>query len=269
MGTVRRLTVISAMAENARPFFEAVCAWVSSRQAVELVFHHGGTWQQRLQMLYDGHAQLGFVCGLPYVRHLEQGPAVVEPIAAPVMQAPRYGGKPIYFSDILVRADSEARVFASLRGCRLSYNEIGSHSGYNVLLWHLSTLGETRDFFGETVESGAHQQSLQMLLAGEVDAAILDSTVLDTELDSDVLLADRVRVVASLGPSPMPPALLRLEVDARTREALQKALVGMHEEPTGRDLLHRYGRLRFAPMRDADYETIRQMLAGARQIDAL
>ncbi len=42
-----------------------------------------------------------FVCSLPYVMFEREGVSPAEPIAAPVLQGERYGGRPIYFSDSL------------------------------------------------------------------------------------------------------------------------------------------------------------------------
>ena len=56
-----------------------------------------------------GEIDAGFICGLPYVNLTRQHPAPVELLAAPVLQGERYGGRPIYFSDVIVRADSPYR----------------------------------------------------------------------------------------------------------------------------------------------------------------
>src|SRR5947209_6221788 len=51
---------------------------------------------------------LAFVCGLAYVA-LGDGLAAV---AAPVPSGARYGGRPVYFSDVVVRRDSVFRSFS-------------------------------------------------------------------------------------------------------------------------------------------------------------
>jgi phosphonate transport system substrate-binding protein len=88
-----------------------------------------------------------------------------------------YKDRPVYFSDVVVRRDSKFHTFADLRGASWAYNEPGSHSGYNVVGYHLATLGEGSGYFGQVVESGAHQVSLQMILDGRIDASAIDSLV--------------------------------------------------------------------------------------------
>jgi hypothetical protein len=79
-------------------------------------------------------------------------PAV--PVAAPVLQGARYGGLPIYFSDVIVHADSGISSFSELRGRTWAYNEPLSQSGYGVTRYHLLSIGETGGFFGEVIEAG-------------------------------------------------------------------------------------------------------------------
>ena len=99
-----------------------------------------------------------------------------------MLQGERYQGRPIYYSDVIVRAECAARQFLDLRGCRWAYNERDSHSGYNITRYTLVRLGETRGFFGRVVEAGYHQTAIRMVVDGQVDAAAIDSQVLAVEL---------------------------------------------------------------------------------------
>jgi phosphonate transport system substrate-binding protein len=59
-----------------------------------------------------------FVCSLPYVTLERRGIRPAVPVAAPVLRGDRYGGRPIYFSDVIVPRESPARSFDDLRGRR-------------------------------------------------------------------------------------------------------------------------------------------------------
>ena len=84
---------------------------------------------------------ISFLCGLPYVHLADQRPAPVELLAAPVLDGTRYGANPIYFSDVIVRRAGPFQSFADLRGCVWAYNDRDSHSGYNVVRYHLVPVG--------------------------------------------------------------------------------------------------------------------------------
>jgi ABC-type phosphate/phosphonate transport system substrate-binding protein len=79
-------------------------------------------------------SEVCFVCSLPYVTLERQGLAVATPVAAPVLIGDRYGGRPVYFSDVIVHRDAPIRSFLDLRGHSWAFNEALSHSGCDVLV---------------------------------------------------------------------------------------------------------------------------------------
>jgi phosphonate transport system substrate-binding protein len=172
----------------------------------------------------------------------------------------------VYFSDVVVRSDSRFQSFADLRGARWAINEPSSQSGCGVVRYHLATLGETRGFFGSVIQSGAHQMSLRMILAGKIDASAIDSTVLEQEFENHPALRSRVRLIGALGPSPIPPWVISNRVPLPTRRAVRGALLNMHTDPEGQAILAPGGWARFAPVTDKDYDPIRQMAQTAQAV---
>ena len=155
----------------------------------------------------EGKADVGFICGLPYVLLARQDPPPVELLAAPVLRGERYGARPIYYSDVIVRRGSPFKSFADLRGVAWAYNEPGSQSGYGITRYRLLQMGETNGFFGKVVEAGFHQESIQMVCAGQVDASAIDSQVLAVALRDDPALVVQLKVIDTLGPSTIQPVV--------------------------------------------------------------
>ena len=177
------------------------------------------------------------------------------------------GSRPVYFSDVVVRRDSTCRSFRDLRGATWAYNEPRSHSGFNVVRAHLFDLGEARwHFFAAAVEAGAHTKSLQMILSGAVDGAAIDSTVLEWLGGQRNDLADEIRVIDTLGPSPIPPWVISRQVAASQRRALRQLLGAMHLDPAGREILADGRLLRFTAADDHDYDPIRAMAHKAERV---
>ena len=105
-----------------------------------------------------------------------------------------------------------------------------------------------------------------MLLAGEIDAAAIDSTVLELEVEQDERINQELRVIDSLGPSPIPPLVINRRMDDDLRTALQAALIEMQRYPTGAPSC-RAGKIEhFAAVQDADYDPIREMARLAQGI---
>jgi phosphonate transport system substrate-binding protein len=261
------LRITSCQAANADPWVAAVVAYLAERLGRPAEFVNQIAWEERDRLLDAGQVDAGWICGWPYVRKLARPDPNLELLAAPVMAAPRYRDRPIYFSDVVVRRDSPYTSFAGLRGAAWGYNEPGSQSGFNITRYHLAKLGETWAYFGRVVGTGAHQASLRELRAGRLDATAIDSTVLETELERDPALGAEIRIIGELGPSPMPPWVAVTSLPAELRQALRAALLEMHTQPAGREALA-VGRLaRFAAVTDRDYDEIRQMVDFSAHLD--
>ncbi len=201
-----------------------------------------------------------FVCSLPYVIYEREGRSPATPIAAPVLKGDRYGGRPIYFSDVVVNVTSPARSFADLRGASWSFNEPMSQSGYGITRYHLVSIGETGGFFGEVIDAGFHETSIELVRNGEVDASAIDSQVLAIAMRQDASLARDIRVIDALGPSTIQPIAVTNRFPADLRSSIQTALVELHLDPSVRPALDHGLIERITEVSPSDYDDIRRML---------
>jgi phosphonate transport system substrate-binding protein len=254
------------MAENAERFCAAVASYLSEELHIAVEYVNHGLWQERERWFDAGAIQILWLCGLPYVEKADRTAPDTELLAVPVPVGERYRGRPVYFSDIVVQHDSPYGSFFDLRGARWAYNEPRSHSGYNVVRAYLAEFAQHREFFGEAVESGAHTASLEMVLRGAVDGAAIDSTVLDWYLAQDNERAASLRVIDTLGPSPMPPWVVSTRVAEPLRAALRAALLRMSRTALGREGLQAGCMERFVEAVDGDYDPIRRMARAAERV---
>jgi phosphate/phosphite/phosphonate ABC transporter binding protein len=265
-GEFMGIKLVSLMADNSSFFYRELAAYLTRRAGVPVETVDSIPWSERERMLDRGEAQVGFICGLPYVRGVARGDSGIELLAAPTMRASRYGGQPVYYSDVIVRHDSPFQSFADLRGASWSYNEPESQSGYWITRYHLAQLGHRAGYFGRVVEAGAHQVSIRMVVEGQVDASAIDSTVLELELRHHPELAPLLRVVGTMGPSPIPPAVVSTRLPIELRSELRQALLDLHKDEAGRRLLERALIARFVQVRDQDYDEIRRMAREAEPV---
>jgi phosphonate transport system substrate-binding protein len=250
----RPLRFVTFLAPSLYPVYQFVARRVSDALGLPTELVAGTSYAELAE------ADVGFVCGLAYVE--VQVGAGVEPVAAPVLQGRRYGGRPVYFSDVIVRADSPFRTFADLRGRSWCYNEPLSHSGYGVARYRLVEMGETAGFFSRVVEAGWHQHSIRLVSRGEVDAAAIDSQVLALALRHHPELALQLRVLESLGPSTIQPVVVASWMPQGLRQAIRGVLLGMGDDPGARPALDGGVVERFVPVDDASYDDLRRMRAA-------
>lgn len=261
-----KLKLASCMAENAEPLCSAVANYLSEELDIAVEYVSDGLWQERERWFDAGLIQMLWLCGLPYVEKADRTGHDTEILAVPVAIGDRYRGRPVYFSDIVVRNDSRYGSLFDLRGARWAYNEPRSHSGYNVVRAYLAEFNQHREFFGETIESGAHTASLEMVLRGAADGAAIDSTVLEWYCAQDDERAECLRVIDTLGPSPMPPWVVSARVAEPMRDALRAALLRMGRSARGLAALQAGCMERFVEVVDSDYDPIRRMASAADRV---
>ncbi len=247
-GADRPLVFATYLAPRLLPVYQSIAAAVAERLGIQARLEVGTSFNQ----LVNGEIDVAFLCGLPYVRLAKH----LDPLAAPVVAGDRYGGRPVYFSDVIVRRESPFQSFADLRGASWSFNDPDSHSGYLVTLTRLLELGETDAFFGRVIDAGWHQVSIELVASGRVDASAVDSHVLAVELRDRPDLANRLRVIDSFGPSPIQPLVARRSLDAGLRQQLRDMLPGPAGDGLSQGLVER-----LTPITDDWYDPIRTMLA--------
>src|SRR3954451_13555626 len=99
------LRIATFLAPNMRPVYEYISTTIGAELGSATELTTGVSFDQ----FAAGEIDVGFICGLPYVELIRQQPAPVELLAAPVLAGARYRGRPVYFSDVIVRHDSSAQ----------------------------------------------------------------------------------------------------------------------------------------------------------------
>jgi phosphonate transport system substrate-binding protein len=233
------LVAATYLAPCNRPLYEFVAEACGATELVD-----GGDWKD----FEARHIDLAFICSPPVIWL----GGVVEAIAAPVLADARFGGKPLYSSEVIVRRDSPFHSLEDLRGARWAVNEPSSWSGYWVTLQSVSSW----DFFGEVVEAGFHERALRMVADGNVDGSAIDCHVLGVVLKNDPELATKLRVVETLGPAPSQPVVVRAGLDAGVNAEIRERLLGLHAP-----LMEQFGVAGFAPA--PDYSEIAAIVLAA------
>lgn len=234
--------------------YEHIARYVGAKMGCPTSLSAGQSFEE----FAEGHIDVAFICGLPYVRMTRWPSCPVELLAAPVLQGERYRHKPVYYSDVIVGGDSPYRCFDDLQGCVWAYNERASQSGYNVVCYSLLERGKGPDYFGKTIKSGSHLRSLEMVLEGEVDATAIDSHMLDILRARNEQLVAQLRVIDVVGPSSIQPVVVSKRVDDELKRKIQETLVTMHLDAA--NALHEGLIERFVAVVDKDYDDIRGML---------
>ncbi|HEY2991243.1 MAG TPA: PhnD/SsuA/transferrin family substrate-binding protein [Methylomirabilota bacterium] len=171
-----------------------------------------------------------FMCGYPWVLRQERPHLLAAPVPSPA----RYQGRPIYFTDFIVRADSPYKTLEDTFGGAIAYSIEHSHSGYNAARFHLlDSRRPDRPTFYSKVLGPLHRQIpvIDAVIEGRADVGPVDAYGLDLLRRHGAERAARVRVVATTVEAPSAPLVASPAVDAATRERLTDALLAAHTAP--------------------------------------
>jgi ABC-type phosphate/phosphonate transport system substrate-binding protein len=203
------------------------------------------------------------MCGLPFTQRSAR-PALV---ACPVPAGPRYAGRPVYFTDFAVRADSPFRSLEDTFGGVVGFTLADSYSGCVALRAHLLPFREARGaaLYREACGGFVNaRQIIEALDAGRIDIGPLDSYYFDLLRANDPDCAVKVRVIGSTVAAPIPAFVATAALVQRDFERLRDAMLEAGAAPelaAQRDVLQL---ARFAAPSGLDYEVIGSAYATSR-----
>jgi phosphonate transport system substrate-binding protein len=105
-----------------------------------------------------------------------------------------------------------------------------------------------------------------MILTGAVDCAAIDSTVLEWFTSQRADLMRELRVIDTIGPSPIPPWVISTTLPVGVRRQVRQLLLELHRSAYGRAVLARAFMARFLSAEDRDYDPIRRMARSAEAV---
>lgn len=169
-------------------------------------------------------------------------------------------GGPFYHSLLIVRAASGIATIDALRGKRLALVDPASTSGALIPrhVFARQVGGKLESFFSQVGYSGSHTQSVNMVLAGQIDAAFVGSQNLATELGADPARTRQVRVIWRSGAIPADPFVFRGQLCDSLKTGIRDAFFN-RGGPQSAAVLDKLNVARFVPVSDQDYQIVREI----------
>jgi len=257
MALIANARMYSATA-SVRADWKTLLAWVLARAELgwEVIDYDAPAPLSALWARHD--LGLAMMCGLPFSQRAPRPTLVAAPVPSPA----RYGGRPVYFTDIVVRADAPHQRLEDSFGGVVGYTLADSMSGGVALAKHLAPYRQARGarLYRGAVGNLIHARGvIEALAAGTIDVGPLDSYYHDLLRHNEPDFARQVRTIASTEARPIPPlvatAALKPDELARLREALQASA----KAPELRAMTERLLLAGFAVPDPADYDVLAQI----------
>ncbi|RME78346.1 MAG: phosphate/phosphite/phosphonate ABC transporter substrate-binding protein [Chloroflexi bacterium] len=220
---------------------------------VELVQRR--TYAEVNDLIAQNKVDIAFVCTSAYV-------VGHDTFGMELLAAPEVNREQVYYSVLIVPADSPATSIADLKGKVFAFTDPMSHSGraYPTYLLRQELGVSPEQFFSRTFFTYSHDRAIQAVAERVADGAAVDSLVLDYALQRDPSLKDRVRVIHRSPPFGIPPVVAPPQASPRLKARLQQLLLDMSNDPEGRLVLQHLGFDRFTLIEDRVYASARKVI---------
>lgn len=224
----------------------------------------GGPLPGRCDPFTDDSIDLAFMSSTAYLELVDSKNQFCEllPVAAVFKHPKNLDLQPGYYSDIIIHIDGKkyVKTFLDLRGCQWAYCDEKSLSGSAIVLKCLRELGENAKFFGNTIKSGNHLNSIQMVLQKQAEASAVDSTCLAYYRKSLLpKTAEDIFVLDSLGILPPYPIVVNSRLSDDMKRKMAEALMKSTQTRLWGERLGKFGIIKFAPNNIDCYNSHREI----------
>ncbi|MBI5873079.1 MAG: phosphate/phosphite/phosphonate ABC transporter substrate-binding protein [Candidatus Omnitrophica bacterium] len=205
------------------------------------------------QLLRSGDVDAAFVCSGPYVDGKKE--FGLELIAMPVVY-----GEPVYYSYVIVAADSPIKDLNGLRGKVFAFTDPLSNTGKIVPTYMLGQMNESPEtFFSKYIYTDTHDASIKAVADKKVDGASVDSLIWDYLKKTQPELTAKTKIILKSPPYGSPPLVVRPGLSPQIKDKLREVFLNAHLDAEGKELLKRMMMDRFAPGDDKNYDSIREI----------
>ena len=163
-----------------------------------------------------------------------------------------------YYGMIFVRKDSGIRDIGDMKGKRFAFVDKATTAGYLLPLeyFHEGGVKDYKNYFGETYFTGTHQDAIYDVLNGKADIGAAKNTVFFRLAMNDPRIIRELKILAQSPEVPENALALRKDLDHALKNGIRDALLGMHDDPRGKEILRIFGAVRFIETAEEDYRAV-------------
>jgi len=212
--------------------FKDLAEVFKQKTGVELKIFTASDYAGTVQALTSGQIQMAQTGASAYASAWIDSDGQVEPLVTNRETDGQLG----YHSILIVKSDSPYQKLDDLKGKSLAWADANSTSGYLIPLVSLRATGiEPEKFFGKTLFSGGHEQSVLGVINGQFDSAFTWSSKghnagqIRAMVDRGVLKMDQFRVIWESPLIPNPLVVVRKDMPSDMKRELLAFWTELHK----------------------------------------
>jgi phosphonate transport system substrate-binding protein len=178
----------------------------------------------------------------------------IEPIVRPLW----LDGTSTYHGYVLTRKDSGITSVEDMKGKTVAFVDRATTAGYVFPMAYFREHGVTDPdtYFKEYYFAGSHDATITAVLHKEVDIGCAKNTIFNIVAAKDPSIEKDLVILAESPKVPSNALGMRPDLDPGIKGKLRDALLSMHQNPAGRQLLANFGAIRFITTAKADYTPV-------------
>ncbi len=227
---------------------EALKEYLARRLArpVELVVTTD--YSSMIEAVRHGRIDVAYFGPLSYC--LARSKCDIEPFAAKLQD-----GAATYQSLLVANSEASIKTLADAQGCQVAFGDKASTSSHLIPKSMLVAAGllAGRDY--QEVFVGNHDAVLMNVARGHAQVGGLSKPIFESLIERRFVDAEQVKVIAESKPFPQYPWAMQADLAAELKQQIKQAFYEL-DDP---DVLRSLKAEGFAPIEDADYESIREL----------
>jgi len=178
----------------------------------------------------------------------------VEPLARPV----NLDGTSTYRGYIIVRKDSGIKSAPDMKGKRLAFVEKATTAGYVFPMAYFKEHGINNigTYFKEYYFAGSHDAAIDAVLDGKADIGCVKHSMFDRVSRANPRVATELTIIAESPDVPSNGLCVRGGLDENIKKKLHDTLIGMDNDPEGKNVLGKFEAIKFISTTKDDYTPV-------------
>ncbi len=167
-------------------------------------------------------------------------------------------GSSTYYGLIFVRKDSGIRSIKEMQGKSFAFVDKATTAGYLLPLAYFKAHGveDYKTFLNETYFTGTHQDAIYDVLNKKSDIGAAKNTMFYRLAADDSRITEELVILARSPDVPENGLAVRKDLDDAIKHKLKEALINMHTDPEGINILKKFGAKKFIKTSNDDYASV-------------
>ncbi len=234
-------------------YYSQLLDYISKSLGLEAQLIQRKTYEEINELFGKGEIDLAFVCSGPYANGKEE-------YGFELLSTPQVHGSHLYQSYLIVNENSPYHSLEDLKGMVFAFTDPDSNTGKLVPLYWLTKMGERPEtFFGKTIYTYSHDNSILAVAKGLVDGATVDGLIWEYYRQKDPVFTTKTRIIKKSEPYGIPPLVGSKHLSPQLKDRIRESIFSMHLDPKGREILRELMIDRFIEPQEEWYAGIRQM----------